>query len=594
PALESKCLESDGDCKTTPYNAWNTTQSCRLYPQSDSLACDYYEDSGKRQKGWYGYCLEYDRPPGDPNACLLWYPIDKVKGDGIEEGAGYQGKAPVYYCTEAKSLIPVEYRQSRVAYSMSSNWFNNWCNATNANLQPGYDVTVCNRDYCTAYPQGNCLGECTVETCNSSTIITNGWYASDGILQKLTSIGGGGDPPYDEAEKGIKFYDPSTGQIFDDTFAYCSKVVQTVTSVGDNKYWSSRVYNGSDWKVLPFNYQYTTDGAPFGSIVAPSSNPYDWDGSTADGNQPLLVKRPSSGGARASSPYMIATPAISGGICRTSKNFCATPGVQSTCGSGDICDAGSYYGTCEKTGNLCLHIEGITDTASSTIYELNKADCAPGEGKCQSVDFSGNAINKLKMLFAQSYGAWKWDVSDSRYVVDDASGVNWGLPGKCSNNIRNNPTDFCAVTPSISKIKINGSSADTTLTKNGFVNLTFNTKVDSNQLPLTMYAVDWGDGEKTVVSGAQMRDRPDPPPDNDSNYGNPHSLYHLYSYWDLKAKANQGKLTNGSYCDTAGTCYVKPRVQIKDNWGWYSKGTTINTAPDDWDSFGGYVVVKEK
>ncbi|MDP2708982.1 MAG: hypothetical protein Q8O93_02970, partial [bacterium] len=46
PALESKCLESDGDCKTTPYNAWNTTQSCRLYPQSDSLACDYYEDSG--------------------------------------------------------------------------------------------------------------------------------------------------------------------------------------------------------------------------------------------------------------------------------------------------------------------------------------------------------------------------------------------------------------------------------------------------------------------------------------------------------------------------------------------------------------------
>src|SRR3989338_5561336 len=92
-------------------SAWYTPQSCRLYPASDSLACDYFEDSGKHMKGWPGYCLEYDRRPGDPNTCLLWYPIDKVKGDGIEEGAGYNDRAPLYYCQSALANRPVEKRK---------------------------------------------------------------------------------------------------------------------------------------------------------------------------------------------------------------------------------------------------------------------------------------------------------------------------------------------------------------------------------------------------------------------------------------------------------------------------------------------------
>ena len=75
------------------------------------MSCEYYDDSGKYQKGWYGYCLEYDRAPGDPNACLLWWPVDKVKGDGIEEGAGYSDRFPLYYCAEAVQFRPVEKRK---------------------------------------------------------------------------------------------------------------------------------------------------------------------------------------------------------------------------------------------------------------------------------------------------------------------------------------------------------------------------------------------------------------------------------------------------------------------------------------------------
>ncbi|MFH1661473.1 MAG: hypothetical protein ABIA02_00005, partial [Candidatus Falkowbacteria bacterium] len=93
PALESKSLGGG--------NEWYTPQSCRLYPEDDSLSCEYYDDSGIRKQGWQGYCLEYDSYPGSPDACLTWWPTEKVKGEGIEEGAGYLGKIPVYYCLEA-------------------------------------------------------------------------------------------------------------------------------------------------------------------------------------------------------------------------------------------------------------------------------------------------------------------------------------------------------------------------------------------------------------------------------------------------------------------------------------------------------------
>jgi hypothetical protein len=82
-------------------DGWHVPQDCRLYPENNALSCDYYGDSGLLQKGWQGYCLEYDQYPGKDNACLMWYPIDKVKGQGIEEGGGYAGRFPLYFCAEA-------------------------------------------------------------------------------------------------------------------------------------------------------------------------------------------------------------------------------------------------------------------------------------------------------------------------------------------------------------------------------------------------------------------------------------------------------------------------------------------------------------
>jgi hypothetical protein len=51
---------------------------CRLYPESESLTCEYLNEDGYKYKGWYGYCLEHD--PLYPEYCLNWYPVNTLDG----------------------------------------------------------------------------------------------------------------------------------------------------------------------------------------------------------------------------------------------------------------------------------------------------------------------------------------------------------------------------------------------------------------------------------------------------------------------------------------------------------------------------------
>ncbi|MDP2696131.1 MAG: hypothetical protein Q8O87_02660, partial [bacterium] len=573
PAIESKCLEADGDCKTEPYKAWYTTQSCRLYSKTDSLSCDYYEDSGNRQKGWYGYCLEYDRAPGNPNACILWYPVDKVKGDGIEEGAGYQGKVPVYYCMEAEPNCQISGTLKTSVDNAHTTYFNGvllysgaeWANppeSANVNLNIGKNViAIIGTDWGAVFGIDSkffpspCFDGLIVSTdsldhwkCTGEAPPAN-WMDMDfddsTWPQAIRSNGGSTLGGVD----GIwaKSANPAYCRGTFYNYPVCTKIVQTVSSVGQNKYWASRVYKGSDYEVdcnqgFPWLNQtcnYISDNSPFGSVVPPNAsynlmlNPYEWDGTI---NTKDNIRRP------------------------------------------------------------LLYVDG-------------------------GVPRMGQAHNQtsVKKLFAQSYGSWIWtpDGLDGRYQRDN---FGWGPPGT-PTNVPNEPNNglcngngtgvraansYCAILPVVdndanpgngNNIKVNGIIGNVVLTKNGFVNLTFNTKVDSNQLPLVMYAVEWGDGESTTVTGVEMRDRP--------NADVPHSLYHLYSYWDLKAKDNQtpSKL-NGDcgtnckadgYCTdyTGAYCRIKPKVQIKDNWGWCNHGGAINDC-GQWENFGGSVLVKEK
>ena len=691
---------------------WYTPQTCRLYPQSDSLSCDYYADSGARMKGWPGYCLEYDRRPGDPNTCLLWYPIDKVKGDGIEEGAGYLGRAPLYYCAEAVSFVPVERRKK---YNQSNIVNTGDCGCVGDPVCPlGYSGRKF--DDC-----GDCGGggdENGMWTCTASGTIYKdegdyAWYAYNGSILPVTDvIEHVGGQEYNlklpiPKEEGVLFYDPVTGLFYDNYIGYCNKLVQVVTPTGQNKYWSGRVYEGSDYKDPNLEYGYNAGYKPFGGVVqpSPSSNPYEWDSETSNSDfriQPLYVRswpktNDYASAVNAGSPYNFIFPSGAFvGLCSTSRMVCIKSTIAASasntissfvCPIGETCEDfpvqnnvnlatsslarlfAKSYGTwdwgvagttktfcendpskpCDLSQNDCPggscdtsikdacsgnnNIEckscpaGITCADSGAGYyscggvvQFSERCCNSSninEGSCVSVNTAGLCVGGTSAnqycTAHQCIGSkciFQTTVIASDHYNKAAVPLDWGPPTTvCPGTPPTRPVyqpgfnyDYCAIPPAVFNIKVDSATSSVNLVKNGFVNLTFNAKVDSNQLPMVMYGVDWGDNSDTIVSGVKMRDK--------SNPSNPESIYHLYGYWDLRSKFNRGITSIFCYdsCESkflgsgdVACCAIKPQIQIRDNWGWCSGGSLINDCTQ-WKGFGedtadpndGWVVVKEK
>ncbi|MFA5021865.1 MAG: hypothetical protein WC508_02205 [Patescibacteria group bacterium] len=128
---------------------------------------------------------------------------------------------------------------------------------------------------------------------------------------------------------------------------------------------------------------------------------------------------------------------------------------------------------------------------------------------------------------------------------------------------------YCAVAPEVSSIKINNQNlGDVKIYGGDYVKMVFTTDIDSQQLPLNGYIVDWGDGKKDAVSGQALRSHPDKT--------NPFDVSHLYSFWDLQQAARDGVLkcvghpitAGGTDCCNEQECHVVPKIQIRDNWNW--------------------------
>jgi hypothetical protein len=510
---------------------WKIAQECRLYPASESLACSYFEKSGKYQKGWAGYCLEHDRKPGSPDNCVLWWPVDRVKGDGIEEGAGYTDRFPVYYCLEA--------------------------------------VAVC-----------------------------------EGLTPRF----------------------------------YCSKMVQTVTPIGQNMFWAGRAYPNSGYEVpiaktgagkyIEYDsnsgdqesvvLNYNRDYMPFGSIYPgyPDYNPYEWDGRSDAGKQPLYLMRSAGGStARANTPYYgdtIDCPetltmdcssncfgGVSGGCSQSGVCInCPTGYTMSTTGGGSCGENSGCSGNCGW--------EGSSNNGNAGWCSIHCEMIVHHYGGIHIAASLDEAKQGVKRLFASTYGYWEWVSGYYKKITSGAHG--WGPPEiKCPATGRpeydpgNITLDYCAIPPIVSNLLISATSTRVVVSNNGYLNLTFNSKVDNQQLPLMMYSVNWGDDEATIISGIEMRDR--------SNLEEPHSLYHLYDYWDLKKKdtasstnitcVKGGEILNepdsGVYnCPTGNNCcMVEPRVRIKDNWGWCNNGITRNDCVNS-TYFGHAIIVNQK
>jgi len=285
-------------------------------------------------------------------------------------------------------------------------------------------------------------------------------------------------------------------------------------------------------------------------------------------------------------------------------NFVADPYLYNNAEGAGV-SAASSTGNCSYTADASPYGSIIPPTGSdvqmmspSEWGELNDGNPADNANKSDNFPLfyseSGARMGQLynsstlSYLFAESYGVWDWNSAEGTYVMNPTSTLNWSSPSNlCDKNIRTVDNPNCAVRPELNiydvateryknSIKLNGGDNAQILGR-GFVNLTFNSKVDSEQAPLTMYEIDWGDDEKLIVSGADMKEMP--------NESNPHSAFHAYDYWDLYGKYQDDSKRNDMptlFCGTKNNvdyCSVKPKVKIKDNWGWCSEGRTGVACP---------------
>ncbi|RLC37421.1 hypothetical protein DRH27_03885, partial [Candidatus Falkowbacteria bacterium] len=704
---------------------WLTAQSCRLYPEDDSLGCDYYDDSGIRQKGWPGYCLQYDRYPGSKDTCLMWYPVDRVKGDGIEEGAGYIGAYPLYYTSEEayETIVsrysgdsiyanPYGYRQytsDQIGAVVNTSFFpleillnknfiesirvsngnldvyltadNNWgacCYGSRCSI-PDDDFDYCDKRW--YYRKDTCRAGGTCHHCHTegaqASFDDNGML--DGIEFHACDISGSMDA-----------YTFSLSYEVITQIPYSNRIVRVVTLIGQNKFWSGRVYEGSEF-IIPCNFSfpsvggmcsYISDYRPFGRVVPPAYHDYEFaDPSTWDskeniiGIQPLYYEFPDTsltkpyqprmgqmhtaetvqrlfaksygtwewdaltcvGGAKdgyscitgenCQSPclnycYANVNGIVLGGNCDTVDS--CEPYVDSVCIAG-FCEGGCLNGGPCSIDDDCQSGECIV-SATSTLCEggINNGIACPGGDvdceipNCYSCDNSTRfceANPGMACVDDSTCAGTCAGTGIGSYVKVD--GEEWEPPEDiCDDGLSNNirptiniigattllcnggdcfdcpgPTcDYCGIKPEIFNMRVDGEAQNHIVSGSGFLKFTFNSKVDGQQLPLVMYAVDWQDRDKTVVTGVEMRDRP--------NDDNPHVVYHAYSYWELIASesGSSGLINCGSCQSNFGTdgpcCAVRPSVKVKDNWGWCNNGIDGTPCPlGGYQQYGSWIIV---
>ncbi|MFH1565068.1 MAG: hypothetical protein ABIC82_04445, partial [bacterium] len=598
-----------------PADEGYAPMSCRLYSQSDAMSCEYQNEDGYKYSGWYGYCLERD--PVYPDYCLNWYPVDVVQGGGgyTSQGDSYSDRFPLYYCSKAtaRRLEVVEYRKGgKIDFEpCGGDGMVRWCkgcgcsgpstcpsgylykNQTGASCHDvkGAKTGDQNDHYCYVIGEDGVLDDYTIKN-------DDGWYPYDGDLQSF-----GGDFTFDEANNeispgvfsgGIKLRDADTKEIFDmnqfgELFP-CVEIIRTVKDNGQARSWIGRVSSASSYAVPDLGYNYSSGYKPFGAIVnpIPASDPSEWD--------LLYLKHfddPNdyANEANPGSPYKLSGGGIAqSGICSVSKTFCYDLNL-STCSAPDnsVLEIGDPSKCPADGSRVCFYnpFECSDDESCNTPFPV----ASPASGETY-----------IKRLFAESYGKWVWN--GSKYNAGGVN-VNWSPPDQlvladnCPGVRPAWPNDYCGISPKIENLKINGKFSDEgVLIKDGvYAALNFNSVINVQQLPLTNYVIDWGDGNITSESGLSLKDKP--------GTEDPHSFTYQYKYSTLYANKDEVGLNidcgincrdDKIYgCDKIvpftdkSFCRVRPTIGIKDNWGWVNDFEDDGVGVDD--GIGPYIYV---
>ncbi|MFC1663252.1 fibronectin type III domain-containing protein [Patescibacteria group bacterium] len=243
----------------------------------------------------------------------------------------------------------------------------------------------------------------------------------------------------------------------------CNTLVQ-VTQPGESATWTGRTADTSSWTVPDLNYDYLADLKPIGGTVNPSVgsiyNPSTW------GASPVHVERNNAltvgvGQARAASPYACdendcnKRRCLGGGnrnsarcqesdpdcvdtINSTVRGVCVGVGHcefdNADCTSDAQCTGLCIGGAANNRGTQQVRafnsFNGICNSDSTRVGMVCRldTDCPPNFGFPQGVCTPDGpnvyfAQERLRQLFAQSYGVWHWDITQTppQYVLSPGS-----------------------------------------------------------------------------------------------------------------------------------------------------------------------------
>ncbi len=429
-------------------------RSCRLFPREDSLLCQYADDSGLKYKGFYGYCLEKD--PKFTDRCISWWPVDVIGGEtdvfgtfGSETPAGYQDRAPLYYCLEAKGVSGGD----RIDYTHPSGFQSTYQVIGNAKLGrssieripqglncgslysfgSGPHILWCDEANNSEYPvqtedqyNQNEISKIVIKQTQKShddwtfsplvLNADNGWkathsdrsnsvtvtanFSGGNKLESYTINGNDGSSGEGGFEAQVEFYLRES----------CTKIAKVVNEDGSNKAWTSRVSTGSGYITYPTNYRFTTDQAPYGGTVTAAGDPETW-------TDKLYVEAARTNESF-SSPYQIRAGApaacrgdcssricIGGGIkdgqlCKTAEDCRDSNGEQGVC---------SGVGTCSKTAQACYSSSQCPESETcigGAASNNSQGTCSVSGDPCQTSAScpSGEICNHTPINQSYSFG----------------------------------------------------------------------------------------------------------------------------------------------------------------------------------------------
>ncbi len=565
PTADSKdCLDPLSANKKPQF----LTPMCRLYPQEGSLSCREEDDSGVISKGIKGYCLQAD--PKNPDTCLLWYPVDKVSSEkNDDELALTIGDETdfVYYCTKAKDRCdlsvggdptkPELFCEEYIRVDKSRFWYDR--------LKPSSTFSLGSTGFFTPsvfYPEMKInLGR---------KYHVGNEQGTHGEI-KFTSLG------VDDNYFGAltQSNNPSSGNKVRTNAAGQLDLLNSFVP-----YW----FSDYPYQFAAYDSVGTLSAWPAGGSNRTLCYDSDFHNTTPPTHPDELIKDHDSA-------FVLAFTEIGETGCTTS---CTSEG----CTGHDGCNIFNlpprtysrftYYGPSGPEVRA-----GVWSNVPNSFYEPS-IWATKGDSRYNYVHWTyanniknftvaktpAKAEEVIKRLFPGAiYGndriwtKYVWNPATQGYTVQNnyyTGGIGeCPAAGRPTSYQEANNGDYCYVRPQVQNFKIKNMTGFVATTSQEEIIVTFDTKTDSNQLPIDDVTFDFGyrvgNSNRSINLYSGVGDN------------NPRQAKQIFSYShiyenDPQKCAAAGQTvagTQGQTCGARACCIIRPHIILTDNWGYY-------------------------